>query len=217
MRPKLLDFDPANANLTGFASNVTGATWTLTANESGDGLAHQVSIRNDSATDHSGKTATLVGTDADGRAQTETIALPAGSATVESTKYFLTLTSVTPSATIGADTMDIGWVDEFASQTIPLDSYRENAPTIGINVTGTISLDVQLTNDDVFAHNKEYTPAALVKADQEAYLWLDDATLAAVTADAHAALGIWPVRAMRIIANSYTSGAEAQVTLTQSW
>jgi hypothetical protein len=66
-------FTPADASLTAFASNVTGASFTLTANSSGDSLAHQVSIRNDSATDHSGKTVTLVGTDADGRSQTEVV------------------------------------------------------------------------------------------------------------------------------------------------
>lgn len=96
-------------NATGFASNVTGATWTLSATNSGDSLAHKVTIHNDAATDHSAKTAILTGTDADGKVLTETLNLPAGTATVTSTNFFLTLTSVVPSATIGADTMDIGW------------------------------------------------------------------------------------------------------------
>ena len=67
------DVDPADASLTGFASNVTGATFTLTATEATDGLAHQVSIKNDSITDHAGKTVTLVGTDPEGRALTEVV------------------------------------------------------------------------------------------------------------------------------------------------
>jgi len=96
-------------NLTGFLSNATGATWTLTATDSADSLAHLVTIRNDTATDHSGKTALLTGTNANGHVLTETITLPAGAATVTSTAYFKTLTTVVPSATIGADTMDIGW------------------------------------------------------------------------------------------------------------
>jgi hypothetical protein len=99
----------AAADLTGFLSNATGATWTLTATDSGDSLAHKVTIRNDSATDHSAKTAVLTGTGPSGEVQTETVNLPAGSATVTSTEYFLTLTTVVPSATIGADTMDLGW------------------------------------------------------------------------------------------------------------
>lgn len=101
--------DSAAASLTGFASNVTGASFTLTATEVGDSLGHLVTVRNDSATDHSAKTLTLVGTDENGNAQSETINAPGSAATVTSTKYFKTLTSVTPSATIGADTFDIGW------------------------------------------------------------------------------------------------------------
>lgn len=97
------------ANLTGFLSNATGSTWTLTATVTADGLAHKVTIKNDSATNHSAKTALLTGTDSADAAQTETVALPNSSATVTSTKSFKTLTTVVPSATIGGDTMDIGW------------------------------------------------------------------------------------------------------------
>src|SRR3990167_6092979 len=148
MRPKQLDFDPANADLTGFASNVTGAPSTLTTTPTTDGLAHQVSIRNDTANDHSGKTVTLVGTDADGRAQTEVVTGPACSATVESTKYFKTLTSATPSAAIGADTFDIGWVDEFVSQTIPLDWRAPTPAPIQGGGTGAINFALEATLQD---------------------------------------------------------------------
>lgn len=105
----------AAADATGLASNATGDTWTLTANDAGDDLAHKITITNDSATDHSGKTATIVGTGPNGEAQSETLNLPEGSATVTSTEYFLTVTSVTPSATIDADTMDIGWAADSVS------------------------------------------------------------------------------------------------------
>jgi len=96
-------------SLTGYKSNATGATWTLTANDAADSLAHLVTIRNDSTNDHTGKTALLTGTDANGRPLTETLGLPNNAATVTSVNYFLTLTSIVPSATIGADTMDVGW------------------------------------------------------------------------------------------------------------
>src|SRR3990167_3846942 len=207
MRPKTLDLDPANANLTGFLSNATGATWTLTATNSGDFLAHQVSIRNDTANDHSAKTAILTGTDADGKAQTETVALPAGSATVESTKYFLTLTSVVPSATIGVDTMDIGWVDEFVTQTIPLNHYANNAASVQVTVTGTINFDVEDTLENPF-------DSAL--ADQSALDWLNDANFTAKTASLANNLAMTGVRAMRVVVNSYTDTAELQVYITQS-
>lgn len=109
MRRIQLSGNSAAASLTGFASNATGATFTLSANDAGDSLAHKVTVRNDSVTDHTGKTIALVGTDANGRPLTETLTGPNTSATVTSSGYFLTLTSATPSATIGADTFDIGW------------------------------------------------------------------------------------------------------------
>jgi hypothetical protein len=93
----------------GLGNNVTGATFTLTASSAGDDLAHKVTVLNNTANDHSGKTIALEGTDANGAPQTETLTGPGNGATVTSSKYWLTLTSATPSATIGADTFDIGW------------------------------------------------------------------------------------------------------------
>lgn len=211
MRIKQLDLDPADADLTGFASNVTGATFTITTTATSDGLAHQVSIRNDSATDHSGKTVTLVGTDADGRSQTEVVTGPGTSATVESTKYFKTLTSATPSATIGADTFDIGWVDEFVSQTIPLDWRQTSPPTVQVEVTGTINFDVEVTVQD-FRMNGA---APFDFDDQEDLAWVNDANFTAKTAALVNALALPGYRALRVVANSYSSGAELQVYISQ--
>ena len=210
MRPKQIDIDPANASLTGFASNVTGAAFTITTTATSDGLAHQVSIRNDSATDHSGKTVTLVGTDADGRAQTEAVTGPGTSATVESTKYFKTLTSATPSATIGADTFDIGWVDEVASQTIPL-NWRSNTPAlVHVVVTGTINYDIEATLQDIYNNGS----APFTFTDQEDAAWFNDANFTAKTASLADDLALAGYRAIRIVINSYTDTAELQVFLT---
>jgi len=101
--------DSAAAVANGFGNDVTGAAFTLTATVVTDGLAHLVTVLNNTANDHSAKTIAIVGTDENGNVQTETIAGPAGTATVTSAKYFKSLVSVTPSATIGADTFDIGW------------------------------------------------------------------------------------------------------------
>jgi hypothetical protein len=134
------------ANLTGFASNVTGAAFTLSANNSADSVAHKVTIRNDSTTDHTGKTITLVGTGANGEAITETIAGPNNAATVTSANYFLTLTSATPSATIGADTFDIGWAAAAVTPSINVQTHPGNhASAIGISVdaTGTPAYSLQ--------------------------------------------------------------------------
>lgn len=192
--------EPADASLTGFASNVTGATFTLTANDSGDSLAHQVSIRNDSATDHAGKTVTLVGTDYLGQPLTEVVTGPGSSATVESSGYFLTLTSATPSATIGADTFDIGWVDEFVSQAIPL-NWRGGAGALRITVGGTINYDLENSLSDIQFDD---------------IIWfVDDAGQDDETASLTAR---WEVtsKAIRVKANSYSSGATLTLEYVQS-
>ena len=98
-----------SANSIGFANAVTGSAWTLTAHTTSDMLAHLVAITNNAATDHSAKTVTLIGVGAEGEALMETLHLPTGHATTTSSNYYATLISVTPSASIGADTMSIGW------------------------------------------------------------------------------------------------------------
>lgn len=207
MRPKHLTYTPADASLTGFASNVTGATWTLTATSSGDSCAHQVSIRNDSITDHSGKTALLTGTDAQGNSQTETVTLPGPSATVESTLYFLTLTSIVPSATIGADTMDIGWVDEFATPLMQMDLSANNGAALGVYVTGTINYTVQETMSKV----------QVIPPETQNLIWVNSSDPAVVsqTANKDTNFENTPV-AIRVIVNSYSSGATLAVHLAQS-
>lgn len=197
-----ITYTPANENLTGFASNVTGAAFTLTATSSGDSLAHQVSIRNDSITNHSGKTITLVGTDADGRAQTEIVTGPAASATVESSLYWLTLTSATPSATIGVDTFDIGWADEFAAKTLPVD-WRSGEASLDVNVTGTINYDIEQSFDDV-------------QLKTTAFSWSvdDPVTQSSQTAD-QTVLYLSHPKALRLKINSYSSGASIVLSYTQ--
>jgi len=208
--PKLqsFDVDPANASLTGFLSNATGATWTLTATSSGDSLAHRVSIRNDSATDHSGKTAILTGTDADGNAQTETVTLPGTSATIESTKYFLSLTTVVPSATISSDTMDIGWVDEVSTKTFVMNRHASTGALVQVDVTGTIDFTVQVSAGD----------PQNMSSDQESMPWIaaQDTDLVTQTTDISGHLDVHTT-AMRLIVNSYTDTAELQAYISQGY
>lgn len=199
MRPKTIDIDVANASLTGFASNVTGAAFTITTSTPTDGLAHQVSIRNDSVTDHAGKTVTLVGTDANGVVISEAVTGPGTSATVESTLYFKTLVSATPSATIGADTFDLGWVDEVESQIYPIDFNSPFAANIQVDVTGTIDFTVQQCFSNILGG--------------ETAVWSNITALASKTADTYgqAAVG---ATAIKVLVNSYSSGAELQAYVT---
>jgi len=205
MRPKEFDIDPANVSTDGFASGATGASFTLTANDSGDGLAHQVSILNNTATNHAGKTVTLVGTDSDGNALTEVVTGPGASATVESSGYFLTLTSATPSATIGTDTFDIGWVDEVATKTIPLNWRATEGATYSVDVTGTIDYTVQET----------FVPIQDETAPQQTAHWHALSALSAKTADL-ASQGTDNATGVRLIVNSYTDTAEIQMTVGQN-
>lgn len=216
MRPKTITLDPANVDADGLAAanDSSGTSLTLDGTltsggtfTSADGLGRQLSITDTATVDQSGATFTVTGTDADGKVQTEALLGPASTATVETTKYFKTVTSVTIASGAVSGTVNMGTVDEFASSMIPMDWYRENAPLVSINVTGTISLDVQLTSDNPLT----------MTGDQESLLWIDDDNLAAVTADGHSSVSDWPVKAIRIIANSYTDTAEATIELTQAF
>lgn len=176
------------ASLTGFASNVTGASWTITTAGPTDKMQHLVTVRNDSATDHSGKTITLVGTDANGNSQTEVLTAPAGSATVTSTKEFRTLTSATPSATIGADTFDIGWTAVASGPWVELDHGSRVA--VGVLVSGTINYDVELSlKNATLGSGLGYKSTTLVGDTTSGFEFLNG-----------------PVHAVRLHVNSHTSG-----------
>jgi hypothetical protein len=149
-----LNYTSSAANLTGFASNVTGATFALTTLTTDDNLGHKVTIRNDSATDHSAKTAIITG-NMNGMVVTETVNLPAGAATVTSSNYYDALVSIVPSATIGADTMDIGWAAASISKWHHFPNYPDSGFNFGFGctVTGTPGYSVQYTFDSVTAFN----------------------------------------------------------------
>jgi hypothetical protein len=205
MRPDLHSYTPAAANLTGFLSNATGAPgagWVLTATTAADCLAHLVTIRNDSVTDHSAKTAILTGTDADGKAQTETVNLPGTSATVTSTKYFKTLTSVVPSATIGADTMDIGWSAVAISATYPIDGSAEVACNIYADITGTINFSIQQSFANIQSDTTYMTSFSAITA------------LAAKSADTAGQANVGAT-AIRLLINSVTAGATVAMYTSQ--
>jgi hypothetical protein len=183
-------FTVTAADAAGFADDVTGATWALAATTPDDDLAHLVTILNNSATDHSAKTAVLTGTDANDFAQTETVNLPAASVSVTSTKYFKTLTGVVPSATIGADTVDIGWAAAAVTPYVRLDSVQNGfGVSVAVSFTGTLNYTVQHVFEplaaDVVAFN--HTGLTGVAAN-------DDGAYAN------------PIYGVRVKVNSHTSG-----------
>lgn len=169
----------AAASVTGLLSNATGGTWTLTANDAGDDLAHLVTIKGDAATDHSAKTAVITGTAANGAVQTETVNLPNGTATVTSTKHFLTVTSVVPSATIGADTMDIGWAAESVSPPI-FPKHNVNPFSLGFG-----------------CYVSSGSPTYTVQHTYDGNVWFDHATVAGETTSQDGSYTA-PVQAIRL-------------------
>lgn len=192
-------FTAAAASLTGHASNVTGAAWVIATASAGDKLAHHVTVRNDSANSHAGKTIALVGLGANGEALTETITGPAGSATVTSTKAFKSLTSATPSATIGADTFDIGWAATGHTPWVDLDPGKlPFAASVAVYLdSGSLGFDGQ--------HTYDYPPS-------EDSVVFNTSALTAKSASTDASYTA-PITAVRVDVNSHTAGVFTLVVL----
>lgn len=97
----------------------------------------------------SGITWAVVGYDYNGIATSETVAGSNGTTSV-TTKYYTSITSITPSASV-ATTVKVGTVGTTASaalKTIPLDFYGRIGATVQVDVSGTISYTVQMSYDD---------------------------------------------------------------------
>lgn len=204
MRPIIKSYTPADDDTDGFANDVnttSGLPFTLAATTVGDEMAHLVIITPSGSV--SGNY-TITGTDADGHAQTETLATSTTNP-VTSAKFYKTVTSVLAPSGIGAATVDIGWTDDVVSQTIPLD-WPVNPFSVGFNVdvSGTINFTVQHTFQNV-----------LSVADPAQGTWMPDATVASKTADTDGSFTT-PVMAVRLLINSLSSGATISLTVIQA-
>ena len=215
MTTRRFDFDPANVDVDGIADGLaTGTDWSFSAtalwllDRAGDGLAHRLGVTtvgNEPA--GNSPSLTLTGTDADDNVITDVVVLP-NATLVETTKYFLTVTSATTGSDETVGTMDIGWVDEFVSPTVYLDEQFQS--NWQIDLTGTISIDTDFLMKDI--------RKGTLLADQNAEPWLDAvvATLDAETADSATAVVVPEgYVGMRFRVNSYSSGAEFQVYQSQ--
>jgi len=214
MRPKFFDIDPADVDPDGLADGNSSAGATVTLDgaltsggtfTSADGLAHRLDIIDLGADDQTGATYTITGTDADDKAQVENIAGPGASATIETTKYFKTVSSIAIASPVAASTVDIGTVDEVSYKTLPIDNYKEVAPTVQVQVTGTINFDIETTLESPFK----------ALDDQSDLDWINDGNFTGKTASISNSLASPGNRAMKVVINSYTNGAELQVYVTQ--
>ena len=205
MRPHYLTLDVADEDDNGFANDVTaasGAAFTLITDETPDGLAHKVVITPSGAVTGN---YTITGLDADGNEETETLATDTTNA-VTSVNFYASDLVVTAPSGLGAETVDIGWADEVASPTIPLEIYLQgDRPSVQVTVTGTIGFDVEVTNSDI---RSSYSPPP----NQADFDWLNDANFTAKSASLIASLATI-ARACRVVINSYSSGAALDVAI----
>lgn len=205
MRPQILGpYTPATVSTTTYGSGFTGAgPFTMTTpGGPADGLAHFVSLA--STANLSAINMTITGTDADGNAQTEVLAGPNNN-TVTSVKYFVRVTTISAASTLGANTMDVGFLAGACSKTLPLDRTAVTFNVgLMVDVSGTINYTVQYTLQDVFAGS---FPSTLT--------WLNNAApMASATAD-QASNYSAPVMATRFILTSYTSTATIRYDVLQ--
>ena len=156
MRPIVLGpYTPAVASTTAFNAQgftSTGAATAPTTTSTSDGLAHYVTLTSPVQATLAGINFTIVGTDPDGHAISETIAGPASASTVTSTKFFKTITTIQPSATMGVLTLAVGIAVTAISPTIALTNSVASAG-MTVAVTGTINYTVYETFSNVYVHS----------------------------------------------------------------
>lgn len=206
MRQKVIDIDLDAMDRDGIAKaqNITADTALTLNGDLGTTLDYARIIGVYSGSDLSSSSFIIVGTNAAGEAQSETIAVGPSSSTVVSTKLYKTITSVTPGATIASD-VEVGTVATTLSaetSVIPLEYSCSTTPTYFVNVTGTINYTISETFMDVYDNTFA----------NQVFIALSAHT--AKTADT-VAVGTLHACGLKVIINSYSSGAELQVYVNQ--
>jgi hypothetical protein len=205
MRIVRVPYTPITALTTAYATGVTstGAALALAATAPTDSLAHFVTLTSGAAADLSGVAFTIVGKDADGQAQTETIAAGPNNSTVSGSKYFRELTSVTPSATMATKVMDIGIGAASLSPTIALDRLSISPASLTVDITGTINYTVKDTIADVFKYQPSTLPWSAISALTAKTALTDGAARTAATG-------------VQVLVNSVTNGATYTLWVSQA-
>lgn len=169
--------------------------YALSAAGAGDGLAHLITFLNKTVTTHTGQTITFTGTDENDNPISETLTGPAGSATITTTKYFKTVTSVTASATTGADTFDIGWT----------------AASVGAWVRPNTDVAAQI-NIGIGCTVVSGTPTYAIRYSYDGVAWFTHATITGKTASFDGAITI-PCAAFQLI---FAAAGTVSMTAVQS-
>jgi len=207
---KVYDIDPADTDADGLADGNDSSVTSITIDgalasggsfTSADGLAHRLIITDAGGHDQRTATYTITGTNSNGDALTESLAGPNSSSSVETTEYFLTVTSITIASPTASSTVDIGTVDEFMSPVYLLNWRSSEAATVAIlGSSGTYQVDIQETFGDIYNDGIAATN------------WVDKH--ADKSADLAGSLTLFAT-AVRVKSDSYTNGAEFQFHINQ--
>ena len=209
MRPvKIGTLTPSDTSTVWFnpgAFTSTGAAVAPLQTSTLDNLAHIVTLTAPVQATLAGIAFTIVGTDAAGNSQTEVIAAgPASGATVNSTKFFLTVETIQPSATMGTKVLAIGLLAEAIGYWVNLENTM-SAPMVMVNVTGTINYTVLQTPANIFDEvGTVYTALGVAIPN-----------MSAVTAQV-LANGGESCRAVMLRVNSFTAGATITAYINNS-
>lgn len=156
MRPITVGpYTPAVASTTAFNAQgftSTGAATAPTTTTTTDGLAHYVTLTSPVQATLAGINFTITGLDPDGHDISEVIAGPASASTVTSTKFFKTVTTIQPSATMGALTLAVGIAVTAITPTIAL-TNSPAAASMTVAVTGTVNYTMYETFANVYVHS----------------------------------------------------------------
>lgn len=212
MRPIIINADLATVDPNSiFQDQTTAGSGYLTLNGvdvnsngewvSPDGFAHQISL--ESTGNLSGVTFSVTGySDFDKHNLiTEGITGPNNS-TVESTKYFAVITSIMVTGGVGTN-VEGGFVDEAVTQAIPL-NWKGAEASVNLDITGTADVTIQETFDNI------------QNLSDLNFNWQDSSFSGLVNATASTNdvyIGI--PRALRLKINSYSTGAEIQLVISQ--
>ena len=209
MRPvKIGTLTPSDTSTVWFnpgAFTSTGAAVAPLQTSTLDNLAHIVTLTAPVQATLAGIAFTIVGTDAAGNSQTEVIAAgPASGATVNSTKFFLTVETIQPSATMGGLLLSIGLLAEAIGYWVNLENTM-SAPMVMVNVTGTINYTVLQTPANIFDEvGTAYTALGIAIPN-----------MSAVTTQV-LANGGESCRAIMLRVNSFTAGATITAHINNS-
>ena len=147
-RPQIVSIAPAAVDADGICLSQTRASagaLTLDGVLAGTTLDFSRKIDFISGANIVARVFTIVGTDANGRAITETVT-GINNNTVQTTKYYSTVSSISVDASFSANTITVGTSDDIATKIYPLNHYDNVAAQVTVElVSGSATWSVQET------------------------------------------------------------------------